>query len=259
MKIIICIIVGVITVGSITTASILIDTTKTELLINETKTSLVINASQTGKLTEGLVGMWSFDGPDVYGTTAIDRSGEGNNGTLTNGPIESIGKIGQGLKFDGVDSYVRVDNLVNNTGESTYSFWVYLNGAQSDYTGLLTAADVPVNPYMFVRNSNELYVYHYGSAGAIDCRTWGMVIPMNEWAHILTRQDSTGCYNYINNTLVGSDTSVTGSWAETAGGLWFGSERGNRGRYLDGTMDEIRIYNRFLSREEITRLYNMGK
>src|SRR3989344_4062560 len=59
-------------------------------------------------LSGGLVGHWTFDGPDMAGTTAIDRSGEGNNGTLTGGPARSIGKVGQGLSFDGVDDLINI-------------------------------------------------------------------------------------------------------------------------------------------------------
>jgi hypothetical protein len=50
--------------------------------INTTSANL-----QTGTtLASGLVGLWTFDGGDIHGTTAYDRSGQGNDGTLTGGP-----------------------------------------------------------------------------------------------------------------------------------------------------------------------------
>ena len=58
-------------------------------------------------LTNGLVGSWTFDGPDMAVDTAFDRSGQGNNGTLTNGPTRTEGKIGQALNFDGSDDDVK--------------------------------------------------------------------------------------------------------------------------------------------------------
>src|SRR3989338_1198749 len=65
-----------------------------------------INAPQNNQITNGLVGLWSFNGPDMSGATAYDRSGQGNNGTLTNGPTRAAGKVGQGLSFDVVNDYV---------------------------------------------------------------------------------------------------------------------------------------------------------
>ena len=61
-------------------------------------------------LSEGLVGYWSFNDNDMAqspsNTFAMDRSGNENNGILTNGPTRAIGKIGQGLSFDGSNDYV---------------------------------------------------------------------------------------------------------------------------------------------------------
>ena len=50
------------------------------------------HTAQTDVLTNGLVGSWSFDGPDVSGTTATDRSGQGHHGTLTGGPVWAVGR-----------------------------------------------------------------------------------------------------------------------------------------------------------------------
>jgi hypothetical protein len=82
-------------------------------------------------LERGLVGFWSFDGKTVVGTRVYDQSGQGNHGTLTgsNGrPVRTIGKLGQGLSFDGVDDYVNVtDKAVfdfANSGQYTWSVWM---------------------------------------------------------------------------------------------------------------------------------------
>ena len=65
-------------------------------------------------LEQGLIGHWTFDGKDTPWSsatagTAIDRSGNGNNGTLTNmtrAGSPTIGKLGQALNFNGINDYV---------------------------------------------------------------------------------------------------------------------------------------------------------
>ena len=70
---------------------------------------------QAYDIQSGLVGYWTFDGKDTSWTnsttaTTLDKSGNGNTGTLTNmlqstAPVP--GKIGQALKFDGSSGYVQ--------------------------------------------------------------------------------------------------------------------------------------------------------
>src|SRR3990167_8307062 len=92
--------------------------------------ALIVQAPKYIGLNSGLVGYWSFDGKDMAGVTAYDRSGNANNGTLTNGPVRAIGKIGQGLSFDGTDDYVSIPHNANFESDPiSYSFWVKPNRA----------------------------------------------------------------------------------------------------------------------------------
>jgi hypothetical protein len=61
-----------------------------------------------GGRDKSLVGYWTFD--EGSGTIAKDYSGNGNNGTLINGPTWTTGKVGYALSFDGVDDYVQVND-----------------------------------------------------------------------------------------------------------------------------------------------------
>lgn len=70
------------------------------------------------------VGIWLFDGGK--GDTAKDSSGNGNSGTLINGPKWVDGKFGDALQFDGVDDYVEVSaskSLEMGKSDLTLSFW----------------------------------------------------------------------------------------------------------------------------------------
>jgi hypothetical protein len=67
-----------------------------------------------------------MDGKDMSGVQAYDRSGNGNYGTLTNGPLRRIGKIGQALEFDGSDDIVNGigGTSLNNLADITVSAWI---------------------------------------------------------------------------------------------------------------------------------------
>src|SRR3989338_5345117 len=101
------------------------------LLPQTANAGFIVKAPPYIGLQEGLVGFWSFDGPDMSQSTnnvwALDRSGQGNNGQLTNMATSSarkIGKIGQALDFDGVDDYVNVPDATSLDVDSfTISTW----------------------------------------------------------------------------------------------------------------------------------------
>jgi len=106
-------------------------------------------ATNNGSLAQGLVGYWTFDGKDVVGVTAYDRSGQGNNGTLTNGPSRAIGKIGQALDFDGTSGYVVTPTISNLSSIITVSFWlnwdIYVN---DEDIAIESSVDTQNRPYV---------------------------------------------------------------------------------------------------------------
>jgi hypothetical protein len=79
-------------------------------------------------LDQGLVGYWSFEGKTVSGTQVYDASGNGNRGTMTNGPTLVYGKIGQGMEFTTLNNTVSVsNNSVFKTIPLSISFWMKMN------------------------------------------------------------------------------------------------------------------------------------
>src|SRR3990167_8735704 len=104
----------------------------------KTTNTTQLNTSQNSLMTNGLVGLWTFDGADISGTTAYDRSANTNNGTLTNGPVVTLGRLGQAVDFDGSNDYVSVaDNATldfDDTADLSISGWFYRDNFESDDT-----------------------------------------------------------------------------------------------------------------------------
>ena len=101
-------------------------------------------------LASGLVGHWTFDGPDIT-TSITDRSGQGNNGYFIGGATSSAkvsGKLGQALTFDGVDDRMVFTPFDINMGTvNSAALWIdfrdagdgiALGGSSGDYFSTLT-------------------------------------------------------------------------------------------------------------------------
>src|SRR3989344_3097248 len=91
-------------------------------------TQVGVSIQPAGTLQTGLVGWWTFDGPNLQQNVA-DSSGQGNTGyfsTTTSATTTVVGKLGQALSFDGVDDYVDAGsgNVASIIGPITISAWI---------------------------------------------------------------------------------------------------------------------------------------
>jgi len=238
------------------------------LLPLQAQASLIVKAPSYLGLSEGLVGFWSFNGPDMSGNTATDRSGQGNNGTLTNGPKRAIGKLGQALDFDGVDDYVNVASVPESSSMS-FSVWIYPQGWGNGGEGNIFAINNGANePYIQLRVRNDsaplealrAYIRVVGGSGSTI--TVANSITLNTWQHIVYTFDSIErkIRLYRNGIEMSYDTQTTAPAAYGFSGkpFWIGDNNNPFVDPFDGIIDEVRIYNRALSPDEIKRLYKIG-
>jgi hypothetical protein len=224
----------------------------------------IIKVTQSDKFTSGLVGMWSFNGPDMSGLTAYDRSGNNNNGTLTGRTKVVLGKNGQGVQFDGeVDDYINLAPAVGLAGSATFSvsFWSkptvtgVNKGAFAIRNGTSNTTTLIIYPADNATTDSGARVY-WNSASIIDESTG--IDRSGSWHHYLfVSRSSTDHELYVDGQSVGtSATSKTLSnpLSDITIGAWYPTSQ----RY-SGSLDEVRIYNRALSANEILQLYNMGR
>lgn len=236
-----------------------------------------VNVSQNSRLTDGLVGLWSFNGPDVSGTTAYDRSGQGNNGTLTSGPTPIIGKVGQGMNFNGTGQYMSILDPVSGVLDfGTGSFSVSVWGLHRDFTNPRTAFAFKKSNQCYLAGRPGWDIGHSFSVNGIDvCLNDGVNMVrsaialdvgsrpsdfINRWIHaVIVFDRSAGRTKYYINGVKQANeqniSTVTGS-IDNAAGLYVGSLYGWN---VDGILDEVRIYNRALTANEINGLYTQGR
>ncbi|MDO8668626.1 MAG: LamG domain-containing protein [bacterium] len=229
-------------------------------------------------LNAGLVGYWTFDGKDTPWTSAtaattLDKSGNGNTGTLTSmaratSPV--AGKIGQGLKFDGGDDCVNAgaNSSLNITGAVTVSAWVRVvaSAASKSIVSKSTVGGSSATQQYHLYNvgSNSIGFVVGNSTTSLISRTANNTVPNNIWSFVLGSYDGAGRTTfYFNGVQVDTDYDATvGVLNQSGKNLNIGGTHGSsscNGGYFNGSIDDVRVYNRALSASEIQQLYNLGR
>ncbi|MBA7709229.1 hypothetical protein ES703_118142 [subsurface metagenome] len=202
-----------------------------------------------------LVGWWKFD--ETKGSTAADNSGNANDGTLQGDPIwqPSAGKFDGALLFDGDGDYVQIENesSFDITSQITVSAWVNISSVPTDWTAIVTKGD---SAWRLSTEQAERK-FHFAVSGS----TWlngQRSVSANEWHHVLGVYDGRQMRTYVDGKL-----DVSRPWGGGIGSndypVYIGENSENTGRYWDGLIDDVRIYNYALSKDEITALYNESK
>jgi O-glycosyl hydrolase/predicted secreted protein len=202
--------------------------------------------------SSGLVAAYSFD--EGAGTTASDKSGNGNSGTLINGTTWSTtSKFGAAASFDGSDDRIDVadSNSLDLTASMTLEAWVRPTANSSYRTVILKeiSGELAYSLYAADSDHGARSSGWIRSAGVSRYADGTSALPLNAYSHIAVTYNGTSLVFYVNGVVTRS-TSVTGSIQTSTMPLRIG---GNRiwGEYFRGQIDEVRIYNRALSQSEI--------
>ena len=197
--------------------------------------------------TDGLVGWWPFNG------NANDESGNGNDGVVNGATLteDRNGIIGEAYQFNNQTITVP-DFHVNGVGISL-GFWFYPSNLDN-ISRLVTHSWQDFNGGSF-----STHIHNFGRAGAVALDQDNIlyhvespnIVSLEEWQHFtLVLTDSINLL-YINGFLV--DSRLMPSLKSTTRNLYFG---GDNSYPFSGKLDDIAIYNRALTPQEIQNLYN---
>src|SRR3989344_2221602 len=215
-------------------------------------------------MNTGLVGYWTFDGKDTVWTSAtaattLDKSGNGNTGTLTNMSRSSSpvsGKIGQGLKFDGGDDYVHIP-LPTIVAPYTVSLWYKPNKLGANQTVISLQGEGTYPKFVFASN-NKLLMYISATKFLYSTKVYNSS-DLNKWNHavfVIPSSVVSGWNLYINGATSNGVSNDSGAYNDPSTYGSIGIEEVILGSPGSGTIDDVRIYNRALSATEIKQLYN---
>ena len=207
-----------------------------------------------------LVAYYPFD---VQENTAVnktyDYSSNNKDGTLTNGVAFNTTNCPYGncYTFDGVDDYVLVNSFnLNGTGEATISLWFNPYSVGGQRTVFVKYGDgYTIQLY---RNSGwstgtfGWLAYYYNTTGSLLAALPSITLGTNQWYNTAYTLNSSGYYTaYVNGNIVGqAQLSNFGYWILGSGTLYLSSP------VVNGTIDEVMIFNTSLNSTQITAIYN---
>ena len=214
-----------------------------------------------------LVAWWAFD--EGSGSIAYDSAGN-NDGTVY-GAVWTIGQIGGALDFDGTNDYVEVpdDSSLRFSQNDSFSISLWckpLNPNKSgDVISKMTASGQPgcfgyelIWSYPLSRFAFSASKFYYGST---DIRTDDNSAPAGDWYHVAAVYDNKDMKIYLNGTLQRSGTFTydTGSTTPDKNlAIGVRSYDSAMTAYFDGLIDDVWVYNKALSEDEVEQLYLTG-
>ncbi|MCP4607895.1 MAG: hypothetical protein GY845_04175 [Planctomycetes bacterium] len=206
---------------------------------------------------ESLVGYWNLD--ENSGSSASDNSTYSNTGNLINGPQWTTGKFGSALSFDGNNDYVYCDNdeSLNIANNITIETW--LNPATAgeglSNDAVLAKAESGGDWSWQLRYNGPGNYMGFNFNGNPEGSTWVSVnqnLTPGIWYHVVGVFDGTNIKCYLNG--IEKDTNQISGITGGNATLFIGQDGWSN--VFNGKIDEVRIWNRALSPNEIRASYN---
>jgi hypothetical protein len=220
----------------------------------------------TSGLAAGLVAYYPCD--QTSGSTLSDTSGNGRNASLVTGTGGSggysfkTGKLNNALYLvEAKQGYASIpQGVLSGATEMTIATWVYLN-AGSDWQRVWDFGN-DTNSYMFLTPSSgytkNLYfgitVSGNGHEQGVNAAAG---LPVGTWKHVAVVVGSGGGFLYVDGQLAGSNSGITLRPVDLGKmpNNWIGKSEFTGDVYIDGNIDDFRVYSRALSAAEIQALH----
>jgi len=186
------------------------------------------------------------------GTTLVDSSGNGNDGIISGASWVS-GKFGNALEFDGENDYVNIsDSPSLSLKNMTITFWFYPKSTKRRVLQKQLEYDFYINDNSELEFwfSDGSFWYGGSSEGCY------LSVSLNQWHFVAAEVNTSGIGKlYVDGNIVTCQAYEPFYLGDTSNPLRLGTTIDSQ-QFFNGTIDELRIFNRTLTDEEISYLYN---
>jgi hypothetical protein len=209
----------------------------------------------------GLVAWYPFTG------SAVDSTGNGNDGTVNGATLttDRFGRTGSAYYFSSANTSITGNTFTYPLGDNprTISLWfsakvypgTFFPYALASYGGLTQSCGSVFGTLLWnqpTSTSQQVGTWQ-GCNGSNPDRKIARFYNINTWNHLVVTYDTGFQRIYLNDTLI--DATSIGSLNTLNDGFSFGKAM-NSSNFLFGSLDDIAIYNRALSRCEVHKLYD---
>lgn len=209
---------------------------------------------------ESLILYMSFD--TINGKSTIDHSQYENHGEMKGDPKHVAGKFGKALKFNGVSEFVEIPHHESLTVDQDVTVMAWIHTArhtgpdEARWQGIMAKSNNPRSYSLWTDNDNKCLHFSVGppQGGGSVCQG---EVKLNEWQHVVAQVDGVTHRYWLNGEKAGEfgDKKPPPGKADTQNVRIGRTHEGQR-EFL-GMMDEVRVWNRALSEEEV--IEQMGK
>ena len=209
---------------------------------------------------EGMVSYWRFD--EGSGTDISDSAG--NYDRTINGPVWTDGQVGKALYFDGIDDYISIGDIGLITTEFSISLWFKTDDWESTNRG---AGTFIANDYSYWSSPRGWIFWIYEdfsfNVNHNDCLVMASGSDYKDkWVHTVFTKDASGQTKIYANGAEVSAYAYHTPWAEpyfpNGQNIEIGRRTDEGNWHFKGILDEVALYNRALTAEEIAEQYQNG-
>ncbi len=200
--------------------------------------------------SSGPVPVAAYGFEETSGTTAVDASGSGHNGTVSGPSRTTTGRFGRALTFDGINDSVRVAHNLALSGHAAFTIEAWVRPSIATGVRAVVVKERSANiAYGLYQRGITNRPSSIARTSALNRATGSIAVPADVWTHLATTWDGTQLRIYVNGIERGSMATTgligLGNGPLRIGGSSFATE------WFKGAIDEVRVYAQAISAEQI--------